>query len=286
MKNVGSYQNSKRNIEPELLKIINENSFLKYFLSNCDDEFLRTSLDFIKPRKSTGSLAALDDFTSDEYQDFIRLALIEDESATGTEPFPRMLINPYNVTTLPTNILNLLVEYYENLYNDYRFISISSMINPSNNNIVVNSNIKQYGRLRIGADIYGSVQAARHEKSSYILARFVQDDGTVDTYPGQVQFFFEHTVYKLQSLVHSLALVRWYKPVQDHKIRYHFQVDKEDINSCNIKLWFNEFYVMSKDSIIPIHNILRKFIKCKFCIGKKNQKEYMAIIALNKKISF
>ena len=98
-------------------------------------------MDFIKPRKSTGSLAALDDFTSDEYQDFIRLALIEDESATGTEPFPGMLINPYNVTTLLTNILNLLVEYYENLYNDYCFISISSMIDPSNNNIVVNSNI-------------------------------------------------------------------------------------------------------------------------------------------------
>ena len=165
-------------------------------------------MDFIKPQKSTGSLAALDDFTSDKYQDFIRLALIEDESATRTEPFPRMLINPYNVTILLTNILNLLVEYYENLYNDYRFISISSMINPSNNNIVVNSNIKQYGRLKIGVDIYGSIQAARHEKSSYILARFVQDNGTVNTYPGQVQFFFEHTVYKLQSLVYLLALVR------------------------------------------------------------------------------
>jgi len=169
LKNVGSYQNSKRNIEPELLRIINENSFLKYLLSNCDDELLRTSLDFIKPRKSTGSLAALNDFTSDEYQDFIRLALIEDESAIGTEPFPGMLMDPYKEMTLPTDILNLLVEYYENLYNDDHFISISSMIDPSNN-IVVNSNIKQYGRLRIGADIYGSVQAARHEKSAYILA--------------------------------------------------------------------------------------------------------------------
>src|ERR1700722_13447991 len=145
MKNIGFYQNSKHNIEPELLKIINENSFLKYFLSNYDDEFLCTSLDFIKSQKLTGSLTALDDFTSDKYQDFIRLALIEDESATGIEPFSGMLINPYNVTTLLTNILNLLVEYYENLYNDYYFISISSMIDPSNNNIVVNSNIKQYG---------------------------------------------------------------------------------------------------------------------------------------------
>jgi hypothetical protein len=196
-----------------------------------------------------------------------------------------MLMDPYKETTLPTDILNLLVEYYENLNNDDYFISISSMIDPSNN-IVVNSNIKQYGRLRIGADIYGSVQAARHEKSSYILARFVQNDGTVDTYPGQVQFFFEHTVYKWQSLVHSLALVRWYKPVRDHKIRYHFQVDEEDTNSCNIELWSNEFYPMKRDSIIPIHNILGKFIKCKICVGKKNQKEYMAVIALNKKISF
>jgi hypothetical protein len=99
LKNVGSYQNSKRNIEPELLRIINENSFLKYLLSNCDDELLRTSLDFIKPRKSTGSLAALDDFTSDKYQDFIRLALIEDESAIGTEPFPGMLMDPYKEMT-------------------------------------------------------------------------------------------------------------------------------------------------------------------------------------------
>ena len=160
------------------------------------------------------------------------------------------------------------------------------MIDPSNNNIVVNFNIEQYGRLRISADIYGSVQTAHHEKSSYILARFVQDDGTVNIYPRQVQFFFEHTVYKSQSLVHSLVLVRWYKPVQDHKIRYHFQVDKKDINSCNIELWSNEFYIMSRDSIISIHNILGKFIKCKFCIEKKNQKEYMAVIALNKKISF
>jgi hypothetical protein len=169
LKNVGSYQNSKCNIKPELLRIINENSFLKYFLSNCDDELLCTSLDFIKPQKSTGSLAALDDFTSDEYQDFIRLTLIEDELAIRTEPFPGILIDLYKEMTLPMDILNLLVEYYENLYNDDYFISILSMIDPSNN-IVVNSNIKQYGRLRISADIYGFVQAAQHKRSAYILA--------------------------------------------------------------------------------------------------------------------
>jgi len=42
---------------------------------------------------------------------------------------------------------------------------------------------------------------------------------------------------------------------------------------------------MGRDSIIPIHNILCKFIKLEFYIGKKMQK-YMAVIPLNKKISF
>ena len=262
-----------------------KNSFLKYFLSNYDSDLLYSSLDIIKPRKSAGSLAALDDFASDEYQNFIRLSLIEEESAYGTERFPGILMKPCQEITLPNYVLDLLVEFYNSLYNDY-FISIYSITGHTNNNTVVNSKIKQYGRLRIGADVYGSVQAARHEKSSYILARFEQADATIDIYPGQVQFFFEHTIYlNSQPLTHSLALVKWYKPVQDHRIRYYCQVDN-DIKSCNIELWSNEFYSMGRDSIIPIHNILGKFIKCNFNVGTRNPKQYMAVIPLNKKISF
>lgn len=259
-----------------------ENSFLKYFLSNCDNELLRTSLDIIKPRKSTGSLAALDDFSSDEYQNFMRFSLIKDDSAFGTEPFPGSLMKPCQEATLPKNILDLLTEFYNSLYNDY-FISILS-ITGLNKDVVVNSKIKLFGRLRIGADIYGSVKASRHEKSSYILARFVQHGDTIDIYPGQVQFFFEHTIYNPQPSIHSLALVKWYKPVRDN-IRFYCQVDN-DIESCNIELWSKEFYEMGRDSIIPIHNILGKFIKCNFNVGKRKIKEYMAVIPLNKKIGF
>ena len=148
-----------------------ENSVLNYLISNCDNDLLRSSLDIIKPRKSAGSLAALDDFASDEYQNFLRLSHIEEDSAFGTERFPGMFMNPCQEITLPNNILDHLVEFYNSLYNDY-FIFISSITGPTND-IVVNLNIKQYGRLRIGSDIYGSIQAARHEKSLYILARFV-----------------------------------------------------------------------------------------------------------------
>ena len=154
---------------------------------------MRTSLDILQQKKSVGSLAAFDEFSGDEYKNFIRLSLIEEESAFGTEQFPRMLLRPFQETNLPNSILDLLVEFYDNLYNDY-FTSVRTITGP-NNDVVVNAKVKQYGRLRIGADIYGSVQASRHEKSSYILARFVQQDGTIDTYPGQVQFFFEHTIY-------------------------------------------------------------------------------------------
>lgn len=243
-------------------------------------------MDIIRPRKSAGSLAALDDFASDEYQNFIRLSHIEDESAFGTERFPGELMKPCHETTLSNNILDLLVLFYNSLY-DNNFISISS-ITGHTNDTVVTSNIKLYGRIRIGADIYGSVQAARHEKSSYILARFVQENETIETFPGQVLFFFEHSIYLNNSSrpsTHLLALVKWFKPVGDHRIRYHCQVDN-DIKSCNIELWSNEFYEMGRDSIIPIHNILGKFIQCKFNVGKKKPKDYMAVIPLNKKISF
>lgn len=137
---------------------MNENSFLKYFLSNCDNEVLCSYLDIIKPKKSVGSLSAHDEFESDNYLNFIRLSCIKDESAIGTEPFPGELMNPCHETILPNNILDLLVKFYENLYDDH-FISISSIIGPSND-IVVNSKVKQHGQLRISADIYGSVQAA------------------------------------------------------------------------------------------------------------------------------
>ena len=143
-----------------------ENSVLNYLISNCDNDLLHSSLDIIKPRKSAGSLAALDDFASDEYQNFLRLFHIKKNLAFETECFSEILINPCQVITLLNNILDHLVEFYNSLYNDY-FISILFITNPTND-IVVNPNIKQYGKLRIGSDIYDSVQAAHHE-NHYIV---------------------------------------------------------------------------------------------------------------------
>ena len=55
---------------------------------------------------------------------------------------------------------------------------------------------------------------------------------------------------------HSLASIKWYKPTEDRRSRFHCQIDKDDMNICNIELWKKDFYELSRDCIVPVHNIL------------------------------
>ena len=68
----------------------------------------------------------------------------------------------------------------------------------------------KYGRCQIGAEIFGSTISPRNIKNSFILAKFINRDGnSVDIYPGQIQYFFEHSIYlSSQNLVHTFAFVR------------------------------------------------------------------------------
>ena len=45
-----------------------------------------------------------------------------------------------------------------------------------------------------------------------------------------------------------------------------------------------DFYELSRDCIILIHSILGRFIAGTMKIGKKNPKEYLSVISINKKI--
>jgi hypothetical protein len=102
-----------------------------------------------------------------------------------------------------------------------------------------------------------------HEKSSFVLAKFMAENGNVDCYSGQVQYFFTHTVNLPDRLFeHNLAFVRWYKPADSSNIRYHFSITGEEI--CNVELWSTEFYSESRDCIIPVHHILSQFILTKY----------------------
>jgi len=65
---------------------------------------------------------------------------------------------------------------------------------------------------------------------------------------------------------------------------YYFSID-DDEETCNVELWKNEFLPSyGRDSIIPVQNILCRFVpvKCKIS-NRQNAIEYLAINPINRK---
>lgn len=260
-----------------------------------DNQKLIAGLKLIKARPTTGSLAAYDGFNSEELLRFRKMFCHElDDTITGSELFPGELLNPikYKVD-LPADLYNQLITYYNEAYNDMgvEFISMNDLIerglqnDSTNRHIIVQPIINQCGRIRVAAEIFGSKSTPRYAKNSYILAKFIQDNNSIELFPGQVQYYFEHTL-RLPSgeCTHRLAYVKWYRPADDHRTRFHCRIERNDDSSVNIELWNPvDFHELSRDSIIPIHNIYCRFVRAKFIIGKRNNREtYMAVIPINR----
>ncbi|PKY32170.1 hypothetical protein RhiirB3_450169 [Rhizophagus irregularis] len=282
-----SLQSSNQNIESELLKIVQNYSYLDELLSySNENQHLSECLLYIAHKEKVGSLAH-DDFDLLEYFEFLSMSKnVKEKAGIGSEPFPGALLKPKKEANLPQDILKLLIEYYNSAYDNYFFISLSDIHNALPEAIGVLPKVTKFGRLRIGVEVIGSTFSARHIRSANVLSQFILDDNhTTDIYPGQVQFFFEHTIHLPEgSKTHCLAFVRWYKKTENRKYRFHCQIDNDDLNICNIELWENEFYELSQDCIIPIHNILKRFVAGKMTIGKKNPKSYLSVIPINRKI--
>jgi len=204
---------------------------------------------------------------------------------TGCEEFPGSFLHPKTENIcLEEPIYNLLVKYYEDTYVDSIFRKPFTADLP--NSIVVINKANQYGRCQIGAEIFGSAVSHRHIKSSFVLAKFINRDGmSIDTYPSQIQYFFEHSIHaSSQNLTHKLAYVKWYKPASS-SIRYHFSIENDiDNNICNVELWENSFFPISRDNIIPIHHILGRFVPAEYkTSNRSNSREYLAVIPVNRK---
>src|SRR5437879_142146 len=129
--------------------------------------------------------------------------------------------------SLPDDIYELLVYYYNDAYYDLEFVTIAGasdkliLEEESEDYIVVLPNITQHGRIRIGSEIFGANIAPRYRKNSYILAKFIQDNETIDTFPGEVQFYFTHTIdLPTGSKTHQLAFVKWYQSAPNPKTRF------------------------------------------------------------------
>src|SRR5436190_22963189 len=104
-----------------------------------------------------------------------------------------MLTSRNDRVSLPDDIYELLVYYYNDAYYDLEFVTIASasdkliLEEESEDFIIVLPNITQYGRIRIRSEIFWANIAPRYRKNSYILAKFIQDNETIRF---QVKFNF------------------------------------------------------------------------------------------------
>src|SRR5271154_5818520 len=93
---LGSYPNSHRQIEAELLRIIMQNWRLDDLLSSQSDNLkLKERLKLVRPWPTIGSLAAYDEFEFDELYRFMQSFCLEtDDIITGIESFSGEMIKP------------------------------------------------------------------------------------------------------------------------------------------------------------------------------------------------
>ncbi len=194
----GSLPNSRRQIEPELMRIIMQNWRLDDLISNQpENKKLAEALELVKPRATTGSLTVYEGFDFTELYRFRQIFRHEiDITITGNEPFPGKLLHKKNQVSLPNDIYELLVEYYNVAYDEWEFVTIQDAVDKVDNNvnskdyIIVLPVVNQYGRIQIGTEFFGSTITPRYQRNSHVLAKFIQGDETTDLYPGEVQFFY------------------------------------------------------------------------------------------------
>lgn len=281
---IGSFPNSQRQIEPELLRIIMQHWRLDGLVSSESNNIkLVEALKLIQPRAASGSLADYDNFEFSELWQFRKIFLQEiDDTIVGNEPFPGEMLTPRrNRVALPDNIYQILIDYYNVAY-DLQFVTIAESVSASSDSIVVPNMVDQFGRVRISSEIFGSAMAPRYLKNANVLAKFIQDNETTDLFPGQVQYYFEHTMRISGELkTHRLAFIKWYELAPDPKTRFYTNIDGNE-KSSSIELWQNKFYNIKRDCLIPIHYIYSRFVSSKFVIGKKNPITYNAVIPINR----
>ena len=188
---LGSLPNSNRKIEPELMRRLMFNGQIDSIISSGVE---MKGLEFLDNRPSIGSLSVTDQFSSDEiYRFWMNSQNIKESRIFGSENFPGKFLKPSSDNIIISNeMMDLIVEYYIATYENLEFRKPFS--DDSENAILIRFKMNQFGRCRIGSEIFGSTMSLRHEKSSYILAKFITNDNVIDCYPGQVQYYFTHMV--------------------------------------------------------------------------------------------
>lgn len=258
------------------MKIVLKNALVDYHLS-CEwsSGLLDESLCFLIPKKVVGSLALTAE--REELNHFLSMRhnMSTLSKIYGTEPIPGQMLMPSNLeVVMPLELRRFLCEWYAVLYEKDQEDILGFM----------DLQINQHARMQIGAEIFGSMMSGRHEKNSTILAKWrAVNDESIDIYPGEVQYYFEHTL-RLPGeppKKHLLAYVKWYKGASSSNIRFKHSFMESEIS--NTELWKAEYFNEGCDSLLAVHRILCRAIKFKYVtIGKQN---YVSIMPLNRRFN-
>ncbi|RHZ85231.1 hypothetical protein Glove_69g30 [Diversispora epigaea] len=208
-------------------------------------------LEILNTHQSVRSLSEIDQFGHDEMRRFWMYSrTIQESTIFEKEPFPDEMLKPFskNILLSADGILDLMIAYYNNTYENLKFRK--PFETDSLNSIIISLKINKYCRCRIGSEIFDSTFSLRHQKSSYILAKFAFEDDSIDIYSDQIQFFFVHEI---------------------------------STNRINMKNHYLA-YVRCRDCIIPVHHIFGRFVPVKYKISdRKNAKKYLAVNPINRK---
>ena len=134
-------------------------------MQNWHNMRLVEGLKLLKQRATLGSLASSDDLEFTELCQFRQISRLEiEDTITGIEPFPGEMMSPKRMNVaLPDDIYDILVEYYNNVY-DFEFAKAATEC--SSDRIVVRSQVNQFGRIQVRSEIFGSVNASQYLRSS------------------------------------------------------------------------------------------------------------------------
>ncbi|RIB24234.1 hypothetical protein C2G38_2169141 [Gigaspora rosea] len=274
---IGSYPNSNRQIEPELMKIFLKNALVDYHLTrNWTPGLLDNTLHLIKPKKAVGSLALTSTIDNKELKYFLshRHQISVAFKIYGTEPIPGRMLSPsYMGVIMPLELKKILYEWYKILYKG-KYKNIEEFMYPV---------INQHTKLQIGDEIFGSMISS-YKNNSIILAKWkAKEDKTSDIYLGEVQYYFEHTLRLPQGpKTQLLAYIRWYKCASSSATQFKYSFMNSKVS--NTEIWKTEHYKEGYDSILPVHRILCRAIKIKYHVG--NSENYISIVPLNRRFNF
>jgi hypothetical protein len=255
------------------LKIVLKNALIDYHLS-CEwtSGLLKESINLLAPREAVGSLALTAE--RGELQHFLSMRHNTLSKIYGTEPIPGKMLRPsYLEVVMPLELRRFLCEWYSILYE------------KEENDILgfMDLHINQHTRLQLGSEIFGSMLSGCQEKNATILAKWkAVFDNSIDIYPGEVQYYFEHTLRLPEgSRTHLLAYVKWYKSASSSSIRFKHSFMEPEIS--NTELWKTEYYEESYDSLLAVQRILCRAVKFKgVTVGKQR---YLSIVPLNRRFN-